>query len=55
MKGLHAFIAAAAIATLISGCGLLSPSSVTVNLVNNGNFPVEVQIFVHDDQNVSNF
>ena len=55
MKGLHAFIAAAAIATLISGCGLLSPSSVTVNLVNNGNFPVEVQIFVHDDQNVFQF
>ncbi len=38
---------------LISGCGLVSPSSVTVNLVNNGDFAVEVQIFVHDDQNVS--
>lgn len=55
MKRLYAFVAAAAAATLGSGCGLLSPSSVTVNLVNNGNFTVEVQIFVHDDQNVFQF
>ncbi len=55
MKRLHAFIVAAAVATLSSGCGILSPSSVTVNLVNNGDFPVEVQIFVHDDQNVFQF
>lgn len=55
MKRLHPFIIAAAVATLSSGCGILSPSSVTVNLVNNGDFPVEVQIFVHDDQNVFQF
>ena len=30
----------------------MSPSSVTVNLINNGDFTVEVQIFVHSDQNV---
>ena len=52
MRPTHGCVAAAVLATLISGCGLVSPSSVTVDLVNNGDFVVEVQVFVHDDQNV---
>ncbi len=52
MRRTHGCVPAAVLAMLISGCGLVSPSSVTVNLVNNGDFAVEVQIFVHDDQNV---
>ena len=52
MRCVHGCVSGAVLAMLSSGCGLLSPSSVTVNLVNNGDFAVEVQIFVHSDQNV---
>lgn len=52
MRRAYGCAAGAVLAMLSSGCGLLSPSSVTVNLVNNGDFAVEVQIFVHSDQNV---
>lgn len=52
MRRAYGCVAGAVLAMLSSGCGLLSPSSVTVNLVNNGDFAVEVQIFVHSDQNV---
>lgn len=52
MRRAYGCAAGAVLAMLSSGCGLLSPSSVTVNLINNGDFAVEVQIFVHSDQNV---
>ena len=52
MSRTHGCVPVVVLAMLSSGCGLLSPSSVTVNLVNNGDFTVEVQIFVHSDQNV---
>jgi len=41
---------------LLSGCGdlsnLFSPSETTVALVNDGEFPVEVKLYTHTDQNV---
>ena len=52
MRRTHGCVPAAVLAMLSSGCGVLTPSSVTVNLVNNGDFAVEVQVFVHSDQNV---
>lgn len=45
-------------AVALSGCDAinaldaLGPNEVTVTLVNNGDFPVEVRIFIDDDQNV---
>ena len=53
MRTSQGCILTAAVALLtVSGCGLISPDTVTVNLVNNGDFAIEVQIFTHDDQNV---
>ena len=52
MRRTYGCVVGAVLAMFSSGCGLLSPSSVTVNLVNNGDFAVEVQVFVHSDQNV---
>lgn len=47
---------AAALLPLLSGCsallGLLTPSSTTVRLVNDGDFDVEVALYYDDDQNV---
>ncbi len=34
---------------LIAGCPI-SPSTITVELVNDGDFPVAVTIYIHDDQ-----
>jgi hypothetical protein len=36
----------------ITGCGLLRPSSTEVELVNNGDFTVEVRIFISDEQKI---
>lgn len=43
----------------IAGCdallGLLQPRTVTIRLVNNSDFDVDVEMYTHDEQNVAEF
>lgn len=56
MKTLVRGMACLILVSLIGGCegfdlgGLLGSSRVTVELVNNGNLPVEVEIYIADEQ-----
>ena len=56
MKAFVRSMACMTLVSLIGGCegfdlgGLLGSSRVTVELVNNGNLPVEVEIYIADEQ-----
>ncbi len=55
MRGAQLGATAAVVATMCGGCGLvdvLLPTQVTVRLVNNSDFPVELTMFISDEQDI---